>query len=70
MTEAEAITRGWIATCYRDQGHLVEALAHLKRTVELFRITQSPNLKTAEATLAQVERIYTRRLDFALNGSR
>lgn len=51
----QSITRYNMAMIYREQGRLAEAVAELKRVVELDRLVQHPDLKSPMAMLAQVE---------------
>jgi tetratricopeptide (TPR) repeat protein len=51
----ESVTRYNVAMIYRAQGRLAEAVAELKRVVELDRLVQHPDLESHVATLARVE---------------
>jgi len=51
----ESITRYNLATLYRDLGRLTEAVAELKKVVELDELVQQPDLEANRAMLAQVD---------------
>jgi len=51
----ESITRYNMAMIYRQQGRLAEAVAELKRVVELDRLVQRPELESDLEMLARVE---------------
>ena len=51
----ESVTRYNMAYVYRVQGHLAEAVAQLRRVVELDRMVQHPDLESDMALLAEVE---------------
>ena len=47
-----------MATVYRTEGRLAEAVAQLERVVELDRLVQHPDLESDMAFLAQVQAEY------------
>lgn len=53
--DGESITRWWLGLLLQAEGHITEAVTHLRRAVELAALVQSPHLEQLKAALAQVE---------------